>query len=165
MPATSAVFNWQPFTDANSYDVAVTPTSATPALEDATVTIGTYTALNLTPNTDYYFHLKANCSPNDETSWTSIPFHTGLFSSVSAINNGVSVLVYPNPVNDNLTVDIQNNPKGTLQVIDLTGKVLFSTETKGQKNTIDMSGYASGMYLIKYFVDNGNMQMIRVQKR
>ena len=165
VPATSAVFNWQPFTDANSYDVAVTPTSATPALEDATVTIGTYTALNLTPNTDYYFHLKANCSPNDETSWTSIPFHTGLFSSVSAINNGVSVLVYPNPVNDNLTVDIQNNPKGTLQVIDLTGKVLFSTETKGQKNTIDMSGYASGMYLIKYFVDNGNMQMIRVQKR
>ena len=84
---------------------------------------------------------------------------------MSAINNGVSVLVYPNPVNDNLTVDIQNNPKGTLQVIDLTGKVLFSTETKGQKNTIDMSGYASGMYLIKYFVDNGNMQMIRVQKR
>ncbi|HTN47071.1 MAG TPA: T9SS type A sorting domain-containing protein [Flavipsychrobacter sp.] len=162
--STSAVFNWATVPNATRYDCAVTTSSTPPVFPDATVTIGTYTATGLTPNTDYYFHLQAKCSPNDSTGWTSIPFKTDWPTSASTIHNGVSVLVYPNPVNDEVTVDIQNNPRGTLQVIDLTGKVLYSTETRNQKTTISMKPYAAGMYMIKYFVNNTNMQMIRVQK-
>src|SRR5690606_13988301 len=130
----------------------------------ATISITTYTAQGLTPNTNYYFHLKANCSPNDVTSWVSIPFKTASGRSVGNIENGVSVLVYPNPTNEDLTVDIQNNPKGTLQVLDMTGKLIYSTQTTERKIFINMKPYASGVYMVKYFVDHTNMQMIRIQK-
>lgn len=162
--ATSAIFNWAAVPYANAYDCAVTQSATPPAAPDATISITTYTAQGLIPSTNYYFHLKANCSPNDETSWVSLQFMTGPSVSVGTVENGVSVLVYPNPTNDDVTVDIQNNPKGTIQVLDMMGKVIYSTETTDKKTIINMKPFASGVYMIKYFVDAANMQMIRVQK-
>ncbi len=161
---THAIFNWPAIANADAYDCAVTQSTTPPATPDATISITTYTAQGLTPNTNYYFHLKANCSPNDVTSWVSIPFKTASGTSVGNIENGVSVLVYPNPTNEDLTVDIQNNPKGTLQVLDMTGKVIYSTQTTERKTIINMKPFASGVYMVKYFVDHTNMQMIRIQK-
>lgn len=161
----SAIFTWPVVPNATSYDVAVTTTPATPAAPDATISITSYSATGLTPNTNYYFHLKAKCSPNDETGWQQIAFKTAPLTAVSTLDNVASVLVYPNPVDDNLTVDIQSNPKGTLQVIDMTGKVIFTTPTQGPKTNINMGPYAPGIYMIKYFVDNSNIQMIRVHKQ
>lgn len=162
---TSAIFTWPVVPNATSYDVAVTSTIGTPSAPDATVSITSYTATGLTPKTNYYFYMKANCSPNDATGWVMIPFKTDFDVSVPTLKNGVSVLVYPNPVEDNLTVDIQTNPKGTLQVVDMMGKVIFTTPTLGEKTVINMKPFAPGVYMIKYMVDNANFQTIRIHKQ
>lgn len=162
--ATSAIFTWPAIPYADAYDCAVTQSSAPPAAPDATISITSYTATGLIPNTNYYFHLKANCSPNDATGWVSIPFKTDSTTGITEVFHGSSVIVYPNPTNDDITVDIQNNSKGTIQVLDMTGKVIYATETTDKKTIINMKPFASGVYMVKYFTDQSNIQMIRVQK-
>ena len=162
--ATSAIFIWGAVPNATRYEVAVTTTATPPAVADDTITITTYNATGLTPNTDYYFHIKAKCSPNDSTTWASILFHTKPASSVSTLQSGVPILVYPNPVTEDLIIDIQDNPKGRIEVIDMTGKVLVSEDTKEQKTSINMKPFSKGVYMIKYFIDAQNVQIIRVQK-
>src|SRR5690606_29897883 len=107
----TASFSWTPTGSGINYDVAVTPSSSAPGVPDATVSTTTYKALNLTPNSNYYFHVRSRCSPNDASIWASIPFTTNP-TSIETFNNNLAVVVYPNPVSNELIVDIQNNPNG-----------------------------------------------------
>lgn len=162
--STSAIFTWAAVQDATRYEVATTTTSTPPSAPDDVISITSYTSNGLTPNTNYYFHIKAKCSPNDSTAWTTIAFKTPVSTSVSNLNGNQPILVYPNPVSDDLVIDVQTNPKGTLQVIDMTGKVLFSKTVTDQKTTLDMKPYSTGVYMVKYFTDEQNVQIVRIQK-
>jgi len=73
---------------------------------------------------------------------------------------------YPNPVSHVLTVAISGAQAddAMVQITDLTGKVLRSVAMHSATATIDMSGIASGVYLVKY-VDANRTQTIRVTKQ
>ena len=73
---------------------------------------------------------------------------------------------YPNPVSHVLTVAISGAQAddAMVQITDLTGKVLRSVAMPSATATIDMSGIASGVYLVKY-VDANRTQTIRVTKQ
>jgi hypothetical protein len=64
--------------------------------------------------------------------------------------------VYPNPSKDTFYIKLQNNKPFDLQVLDITGKKLF---TKSRIITytpfaLQMQGYTSGIYFLKITVDN-----------
>jgi Secretion system C-terminal sorting domain len=60
-----------------------------------------------------------------------------------------TVTVYPNPVNDVLTINgLKQN--GTLKLYDVSGKLLQQQKVSAQTITMSMSGYAKGMYLLQY---------------
>jgi hypothetical protein len=67
--------------------------------------------------------------------------------------NSSSIVVYPNPIINNKTVTIQANINGVseLQVVDLTGKLIFNTQVNFKNNTteINLDGISNGTYLIK----------------
>ena len=73
---------------------------------------------------------------------------------------------YPNPVSHVLTVAISGAQAddAMVQITDLTGKVLRSVAMHSATATIDMSGIASGVYLVKY-VDANRTHTIRVTKQ
>jgi hypothetical protein len=74
--------------------------------------------------------------------------------------------VFPNPVNDVLTVSIYgaigNNP--TLSVRDVTGKLVTVASVMNSEATIDMSGLAQGLYLVRYS-DSNNIRTVKVNKQ
>ena len=66
--------------------------------------------------------------------------------------------VNPNPVSSALTVSLpQSIASGDLTVFDYTGKVVATQEISTLNTSVDMSGLSSGMYLVKFAADGGEV--------
>ena len=72
---------------------------------------------------------------------------TGAALSTSAEIFEKSISVYPNPVNNNINIDIVSGDY-TTKIIDITGKVVIEQNFKAS-NTIDLSDLANGIYIVK----------------
>ena len=82
-------------------------------------------------------------------------------------NNTVSGTAYPNPTNDNVTVNLNEKENGTIVVTDLTGKVVFNNALSlmnGQA-TVNMSNLQSGMYIFNVTLENGKTSQFNVVKK
>lgn len=56
--------------------------------------------------------------------------------------------IYPNPVNDILT--IQTKEKGKLTLYDVKGQVLIEKNVQSNQNEIDISHFANGLYILVF---------------
>ncbi len=81
-------------------------------------------------------------------------------------SSGFEVNAYPNPVTDDLTVKISGmqGANASIQITDVTGKLIESIIMTGTTETISMSRLAKGIYLLKYS-DANHTQTIRVNKQ
>jgi len=77
-----------------------------------------------------------------------------------------AVQAFPNPVANELTVKVNGMmaADATVQLTDLTGKVITTVQLSGATTTIEMKGLANGVYLVKY-TDANHTQTIRVTKQ
>lgn len=70
----------------------------------------------------------------------------------------VVVSVYPNPAKDQLTIKTGNANINSIQLIDLTGKVIQTVQVKGnQENDIDINNIKPGMYFVSIHSENGKI--------
>ena len=76
------------------------------------------------------------------------------------------VLVYPNPVENYLTVETVKNPQDyTVLLYDLNGNLLYNKEITTQKEIVDMRFYASGSYLVRIVnSDNSKQKFFQIIK-
>ncbi len=89
---------------------------------------------------------------------------------VNDINNdNISIKVYPSPNNGifNLEISTEDNTNITIEIINVQGQFVYKTispNTTELHKTIDISGYAKGMYYIKVRTkDSFNLHKIVVQ--
>ena len=62
--------------------------------------------------------------------------------------------VYPNPCNEFLNIDIENNQQSVkFEIFDLTGALMQQVWLRNSSGTIDVKGLASGHYLLKMSMD------------
>jgi hypothetical protein len=67
------------------------------------------------------------------------------------------LLVYPNPTSGFLHVDIVGSNygnQGQVRVFNLNGKMIYSKDQIQQINDLDLSGLASGMYILQVSIGN-----------
>ena len=62
--------------------------------------------------------------------------------------NGSQTLIYPNPVNDKLTVEAQE-AIGTVEIYNLMGALMYSQKNCGNKVEINTTDLPSGIYFIR----------------
>ena len=79
-----------------------------------------------------------------------------------AENEVLQVQVYPNPFQDQLIIDHQEDGM-TLQIVDLNGRSMCTEALKPGKNQIDASNWASGIYLVHIQAPKG-MRTVKVVK-
>ena len=151
----SAVVTWtQPDNTASSWTVQYKQSAAS-SWNSATANAATYTLLNLEPATNYDVQVIANCT----NGLTSDPSATVSFTTETVgiddytLDN--SVVVYPNPTRG--TVQVENTQSDIQQVMmyDAYGKMLSTVEVSGSSATIDLSGYADGLYFMRVTTDKG----------
>jgi len=71
---------------------------------------------------------------------------TGL-RSISGSNQ--TITIYPNPATDKLFYNSADKLISKIQLVDLTGKIVYTANVKQFNGSIDLSGIASGLYLVK----------------
>ena len=59
----------------------------------------------------------------------------------------MQIKLYPNPAQNNFTVDLIDNTKQQLQIFDLTGKQILQ-QTITSKTTVDVSSLDNGVYFV-----------------
>lgn len=64
--------------------------------------------------------------------------------------------IYPNPSKETLNVFLKDVKDTELSILDLTGKVVYNTVLKNQKNSIDVSGFITGMYFVQLKNDSSH---------
>lgn len=155
---TTAIVSWNPVQSVQQYEYIVSNDVTTPP--GGNITTQTSVVLNgLAPGKEWYFFLRAHCSPTPLSEWGLDSFLTqpGLSVSQYAGDNETVISVYPNPVKDNINIYINGgirNSKATVTIYDITGKALMVVNA--ETNMIQMPfSYANGVYILKY-ADNKN---------
>ena len=69
--------------------------------------------------------------------------------------NSTLLKLYPNPVSDKLKIAIPGFYKGTLQVMDVVGRKVISTEVSGEEFEQNVSDLKTGIYFIQIKSENG----------
>src|SRR5690606_17749865 len=70
-------------------------------------------------------------------------------------NKPLSFDVYPNPTKESVT--ISNLPTdSTLKIVDITGKILYSSVIKDEQTTINTSNFVNGIYIM-HIENSGNI--------
>jgi hypothetical protein len=74
-------------------------------------------------------------------------------NSINEVLNTFSMDIYPNPVINNLTIEIPNYSE--IEILNIEGHVIKTIYNNGTKTTIDLEDLSSGVYLIKAINDKG----------
>jgi hypothetical protein len=94
------------------------------------------------------------------TTLNTIGSFTGIHSSVISDQ----IKIFPNPAQNILMIDFGNNKSGTVEIIDLQGRMITNKNVMNDAKTeITISGLANGMYLLRVTVEM-NVQNIRFIK-
>ncbi|MCF6365841.1 MAG: endonuclease [Bacteroidales bacterium] len=106
-------------------------------------TVSPQTITGLTNGTNYYFKTFVNSfglwSTGTETTCTTV--------NVEQTNS--TFKLYPNPVNDLLTVENSFNGIYLIELIDVTGKSVFKSISESNYFQLNVNSYPKGLYLIK----------------
>ena len=69
--------------------------------------------------------------------------------------------VFPNPVTDNLTIEIPDNKLGKLFVFDMKGQLVWQSESRLQDiKKVDLSFLEAGQYSVEFVPDNNTDHLI-----
>ena len=77
----------------------------------------------------------------------SCPLITRSSIGISKSINPNKLAIYPNPANDNFTIELNSSDNQTVQIFDVSGKLVLNQRING-KADIDVSGLHEGVYYI-----------------
>lgn len=104
-----------------------------------------YTLRNLEMEKEYMFRVRAICSANDTSDWTSIVYYN-LSSLEDEIDYNSQINIYPNPVKEILNISTKSNDFGLTKLINQNGQVV--EQWNKLPNSIDVSKLATGNYFL-----------------
>lgn len=162
--STTAVASWPPVPTAYDYEYAVSVLNVPPTSGIRTTSTAV-PLMGLTSGQIYNFFVRAYCAPTPMSRWSRFEFRALAGLGFDGLDNtGFGISTYPNPVKDVITIQLTSpSDNGSIEIIDLTGKVVRTNSVNGTTVDINMSGLTSGMYLVKY-TDRLHSKMIKITK-
>ena len=61
----------------------------------------------------------------------------------------MQVSVYPNPAQDKINVNLSNDEQAIATLYNIVGQQVNTYNLEGANNVLDLSGVASGIYMLK----------------
>lgn len=110
----------------------------------------------LSPETTYDVYVKAFCD-GDPSDWSSV--YTFTTSPLSVVNQSEldKILIFPNPNSSGMfEVNLSNAAisAGTVQVMDISGKVVLTTAFNSNYFIINLEKFVKGVYFAKIITQN-----------
>ncbi len=113
-----------------------------------------YQNYTVTANGTYYVKVTQNgCESNQSNSITI----SGL--GIENIETNNLIKVYPNPVSDELVIEINDGSQlSTIKISNIIGQIVYNGEMKDKK-VISVAGFAKGVYMVK--IDTGKEIIVK----
>jgi len=144
---------WDDDADVNSWNIQYRPVGGT--LSSATATTNSYTITGLAPETEYQIQVQADCGDGNVSDWSAAVTATTTVGIENWLLNSISL--YPNPAKEVVYVQctINNVQIESIEVFDVYGKLLQTVSMTPETNTINVSGFAAGMYFVRVTTEQG----------
>lgn len=78
-------------------------------------------------------------------------------------SNKLDMKVFPNPTSGNIQVELGSNETNTINIVDLSGRVIFTQNTNGVYTTVNLSSLAPGNYFLEVRTIDGSTMLNRKQ--
>ncbi len=75
-----------------------------------------------------------------------------------------SIKVYPNPTEDILFIEYAGYDVATMEIINISGQILWKNNIVSEITEIDVSKFTSGIYLLKIITSNGEVSLYFVKE-
>ena len=143
------------------YEVALEDTFDTVVITGTTLELVT-TLTGLSYETEYFWRVRG---VNECSSGTYDGFRRFVTEAELAIDDNQiqSLVVYPNPANELVTIESPVSMLERISVYSITGILLLDKEVSANTTTIDVSSFASGTYFVKATSKNAS-SVIQVLK-
>ena len=82
-------------------------------------------------------------------------FTVDCVTSISSINGGGVLSVYPNPNNGSFIISFGSNVTKLVKIMDITGRVVKEISTSDKEIMVDMMNFARGTYIIEVMSEEG----------
>ncbi|GIV26726.1 MAG: hypothetical protein KatS3mg027_0540 [Bacteroidia bacterium] len=86
---------------------------------------------------------------------TSQTFTVDCVTSVAGISANTGISVYPNPNNGTFVITTNNTSLKTIRVMDITGRVILSTQSNEKDVEMNIVNYSRGIYVVEIESENG----------
>ncbi len=74
------------------------------------------------------------------------------------------ITAYPNPVSNSLTIENPYQCSMQLSIYNITGKLLYNSQSENYTTTIDMSPYEAGIYFVEMKLNDGRKAVRKIVK-
>jgi len=98
---------------------------------------------------------------SDEWAATSLPCNYTITTSINTPKDE-NITIYPNPFSDSVFVFTNNG--GNLEIIDVSGKVVYYSKLSNRINEISASHFFKGIYLVKIQNKDNSIQTFKIVK-
>ncbi|MDR0713946.1 MAG: glycoside hydrolase family 127 protein [Bacteroidales bacterium] len=95
--------------------------------------------------------------------WDNISVKSLLETDIQMEKTAGEICLYPNPATDNLSIIFPQC--GHLAVYNIAGKQMFSSDVFPGTMVLDTNGYGTGVYLVKFVMNEGTSCFTRLLKR
>lgn len=146
---TSVDINWTAISNTATYEYIIDQSPDDPTSSGTLISATSITINSLIPGSTYYAHFRTNCNSTTNSSWTSQSFVTLFPAGINTVNNDLGTRVYPNPVNNEVNIWLNNSKKTTITLTDLFGKTIHSCSPGNNQTTINMQSLPPGIYIIR----------------
>jgi hypothetical protein len=85
---------------------------------------------------------------------------TGIYESATI----AGFKVYPNPNNGEFVIELSNGKEKTIEVTDVSGRVLVSEKTNRDALNVNINNYSNGVYYVKITSDK-NVEVVKIIKQ
>jgi len=114
--------------------------------------LGNYTYQNVTLLSSNVSSIQIVGKSGNGWGFDGVTISDPISSTISNLNFGEPVKIFPNPTNGVLNLELSKNDKiSDIKVFDLLGKSIYKQENAVSNNIeLDLSQYANGIYLISF---------------
>lgn len=111
---------------------------------------------------DFGAHNITSNSSSNNLFVAKLSYTTGIETTTLSGNNNIKI--YPNPTSNNITIeDIQ--PATTIQLFDVTGRLVATTTAQHSTTTISTYTLAAGTYILHFTLPNGKKLNSKITKQ
>jgi hypothetical protein len=111
--------------------------------------------------TSYTVTGTSNGCSNSATITQSVSACTGLNNNVAST---IGTVVYPNPNTGLFTIELNNGSVKTIEIMDLTGRIVLTNTSSNDKIDFNISNLANGVYFVKV-QSNNSVEVIKIVKQ